>query len=118
MKPLDSKTLDWLWHDADAREMRLREVIGDRLREKPAPLLDDQVVASYFFAFRTWKLQDAVAEIAYHATSGTKHPAPGSLVEECTGKAAGIDPFDSTGRIGLLHMAYPLKMLLHPDGRL
>lgn len=118
MKPLDSKTLDWLWQDGDAREMRLREVVGDRLREKPPPLLDDQVVASYFCAFRTWKLADAVAEIAYHATSGTKHPAPGSLEEKCTGKAAGIDPFDATGRMGLLHMAYPLKMLLHPDGHL
>src|SRR5262245_57870748 len=116
MKLLDSKTLDWLWQDGDAREIRLREVIGERLREMPPPLLDNQVVASYFFAFRSWKLADAVAEIAYHPTSGTKHAAPGSLVEECTGKAAGIDAFDATGRMGLLHMAYPLKMLLHPDG--
>jgi ribulose 1,5-bisphosphate carboxylase large subunit-like protein len=63
-------------------------------------------------------LTEAVAEIAYHATSGTKHPRPGSLVAACTGQAAGIDPFDATGRIGLLHMAYPLKMLLQPDGHL
>jgi ribulose-bisphosphate carboxylase large chain len=118
MKPLDAKTLEWLWHDEDAREMRLREVVRDRLRDRPPPCLDDQVVASYFFAFRSLKLADAVAEISYHATSGTKHPEPGSLVEQCTGKAAGIDAFDVTGRMGLLHMAYPLKMLLHPDGHL
>ena len=64
------------------------------------------------------KLQEAVAEISYHATSGTKHPPPGSLLEECTGQAAGIDAFDASGRIGLLHMAFPLKMMLQPDGHL
>ncbi|HMC66742.1 MAG TPA: RuBisCO large subunit C-terminal-like domain-containing protein [Gemmataceae bacterium] len=118
MKPLDSKTLDLLWHDADIREERLREIVRDRLGEKPPPVLDDQIVASYFFAFRTQQLDEAVAEIAYHATSGIRHPPPGSLLEQCTGNAAGIDPFDATGRIGILHMAYPLKMLLQPDGHL
>jgi ribulose 1,5-bisphosphate carboxylase large subunit-like protein len=118
MKPLDPATLDLLWHDEDARETRLRGVITDRLAERPPPALDDQVVATYFFAFRTLKLADAVTEISYHATSGIKHPPAGSLLAECTGKAAGIDAFDAGGRIGLLHMAYPLKMLLHPDGHL
>ena len=53
MPPLDAKTLDWLWYDADAREERLRVVVRDRLAEKPPPALDDHVVATYFFAFRT-----------------------------------------------------------------
>jgi len=118
MNRLDPKTLDLLWHDADAREMRLREIVRDRLLESPPPAIDDQIVATYFFAFRTLKLADAATEISYHATSGTRHPKPGSLVEQCTGNAVGIDPFDATGRIGLLHMAYPLKMLLQPDGHL
>jgi ribulose 1,5-bisphosphate carboxylase large subunit-like protein len=118
MKPVDAATLDLLWHDEDAREVRLRAVVGDRLTANPPPTLDDQIVASYFFAFRTMKLTDAVAEISYHATSGIKHPPPGSLLEQCTAKAVGIDPFDAGGRIGLLHMAYPLKMLLQPDGHL
>src|SRR5262245_45420709 len=118
MKPLDSKTLELLWYDADIREERLREIVRDRLGERPPPVLDDQIVATYFFAFRSLKLHEAVDEIAYHATSGIRHPPAGSLLEECTGKAAGIDAFDVTGRIGILHMAYPLKMLLHPDGHL
>jgi ribulose-bisphosphate carboxylase large chain len=118
MKPLEPATLQWLWHDADAREARLREVVRDRLAERPPPILDDHVVASYFFAFRSTSLPDAVAEISYHATSGIRQPPPGSLLEQCTGKAAGIDAFDVTGRLGLLHMAYPLKMLLQPDGHL
>ncbi len=118
MKPLDTKTLELLWHDADVAESRLREVVRDRLAERPAPTINDQIVATYFFGFRTLKLAEAAAEISYHATSGARHPRPGSLVEQCTGRAVGVDPFDATGRIGLLHMAYPLKMLLQPDGHL
>jgi hypothetical protein len=72
MKPLDSKTLDWLWQDADAREVRLREIIEDRLAEAPPPAVDGHVVASYFFALRTMTLAVAVEEIAYHATSARR----------------------------------------------
>jgi ribulose-bisphosphate carboxylase large chain len=63
-------------------------------------------------------LNDAVEEISYHATSGVKHPPPGSLLEACSAKPAGVDVFDGTGRIGLLHVAFPLKMMLQPDGHL
>ncbi len=115
---LDASTLATLWHDADARETRLREVITRRLLDHPPPRIDDQVVATYFFALRTTTLQGAVEEIAYHATSGVKHPPAGSLLEQCTAKAAGVDAFDSGGRIGLLHVAFPLKMMLQPDGHL
>jgi ribulose-bisphosphate carboxylase large chain len=76
------------------------------------------VVATYFFAFRTQTLEQGAQEISYHATSGTRHVPPGSLLEKCTGRAVGTAPFDASGRIGLLHMAYPLKMLLQADGHL
>ena len=118
MKTLGSETLDTLWHDADAREVRLRSVIRERLASHAPPKIEDQVVATYFFALRSWSLEQAGKEISYHATSGTKDIPPGSLLEQCTGKAVGIDAFDSTGRLGLLHMAYPLKMLQQPDGHL
>jgi ribulose-bisphosphate carboxylase large chain len=118
MKPLDPATLGLLWHDEDAREMRLRAVVGERLAERPPPAADDHVVATYFLALRSLTLVEAAAEISYHATSGVRHPPPGSLLAECTAHAAGIDPFDAGGRIGLLHMAYPLKMLLQADGHL
>jgi ribulose-bisphosphate carboxylase large chain len=116
--PLSSEIIDSLWHDADAHEVRLRAVVGQRLAENPPPVIEDQIVATYFLALRTLKLTEAVAEISYHATSGIKQPPPGSLLAQCTGRAAGIDAFDAGGRIGLLHMAYPLKMLLQPDGHL
>ena len=119
MKTLDSATLDLFWHDADAREVRLRQVITERLALEPPPVREDAVVATYFMALRSLKLEKAVAEIAYHATSGIKNPPPpGSLLAQCTAQPAGVDLFDSTGRLGLLHVAFPLKMMLQPDGHL
>lgn len=118
MEAIDPSTLELLWHDADARETRLRQIVTQRLQENPPPQRNDQVVATYFFALRSMTLKEAVGEIAYHATSGVKHPPPGSLLEQCTAEAAGVDAFDSAGRIGLLHVAFPLKMMLQPDGHL
>jgi ribulose 1,5-bisphosphate carboxylase large subunit-like protein len=118
MTYVEDKTLQLLWHDAEPRELRLREVISERLRKKPAPKMEGYIVATYFFAFRSTKLGEAVEEISYHATIGVKHPPKGSLLEQCAAQAAGIDEFDSTGRIGLLHIAFPLKMMLQPDGHL
>lgn len=118
VKALDKISLDSFWHDADAREVRLREVIGERLQNNPPPQFDDSIVATYFFAFRTMKLEQAVEEISYHATIGVKHPPKGSLLAQCAARAAGVDAFDSTGRLGLLHVAFPLKMMLQPDGHL
>ena len=118
MKPPDSATLNLLWHDADAREVRLRQIITERLAAQPPPQNEDQIVATYFFALRSWGLDHMAKEIAYHATSGTKDIPPGSLLDQCTGHAVGVDAFDATGRLGLLHMAYPLKMLLQADGHL
>ena len=89
---------------------------GVRLAASPPPVIENAVVATYFFAFRSVKLEHAVEEISYHATSGVKHPPKGSLLEACSAKAAGVDAFDATGRLGLLHVAFPLKMLLQPDG--
>src|SRR5512140_1456358 len=118
MKPINNDLLDLLWFDADARETSLRRLIKERLSESPAPRVHDHVVATYFLALRSNQLQQAAKEIAYHATSGIKNPPPGSLLAECTAHAVGVDAWDSTGRIGLLSMAFPLKMLLQPDGHL
>ena len=118
MNYVNNKTMELLWDDAESREVQLRQVITERLRERPAPQLSDYIVATYFFAFRTTKLTDAVEEISYHATIGVKHPPKGSLLEQCAAKAAGVDEFDATGRIGILHVAFPLKMMAQPDGHL
>lgn len=118
MNVVSPDTLQSLWFDFDAREVLLRRVAEERLAESPPPSVDDHLVATYFFAFRTLKLEQAVAEISYHATSGIKNPPPGSLLAACSARPAGVDHFDATGRIGLLHVAFPLKMLQHPDGHI
>jgi len=118
MPRVSPSTLEHLWYDADAREVLLRRVVAEGLAEHPPQADDDHVIASYFFALRTTTLAEAVGEISYHATSGVKHPPAGSLLEACSARAAGVDAFDSTGRIGLLHIAFPLKMMLQPDGHL
>ncbi len=118
MKPIESSILDQLWHDWDLREERLREIVEDRLQENPPPILDGHLLATYFFALRTKTLTNIGSEISYHATSGMKDPPTGSLVSECTGHVVGIEAFDHSQRIGLLQMAYPLKMMRQPDGHL
>ena len=117
MSFLKPETLAPLWDDFDAREDLLRQIVADRLGANPPPSVPDHVVATYYFAFRSGTLSHAVEEISYHATSGIKNPPKGSLLEQCSARQAGVDAFDSSGRIGLLHVAFPLKMMRHPDGR-
>ncbi|MDZ4857643.1 MAG: RuBisCO large subunit C-terminal-like domain-containing protein [Candidatus Hydrogenedentes bacterium] len=105
-----------LWQDQDAREALLRRVVMERLAAAPPPSIEGYIVATYFFALRTTRLEDAAEEISYLATSGVHHPPPGSLLEQCSAKPAGVEAFDQTGRLGLAHVAIPLKMLQHPDG--
>lgn len=118
MKSIDSATLQSFWYDMEAREVALRQVISERLAVNPPLSSPEHVIASYFFAFRHQTLKEAVKEISYHATSGIKNPPPGSLLEQCSALPAGYDAFDQTGRMGLLHIAFPLKMMLQPDGHL
>lgn len=118
MPPASPATIEILRHDSDAREEVLRALIRDRLGANPPPRMDDHIVATYFFAFRTQTLDKAVAEISYHATSGIKNPPKGSLLEACSATQAGVDAFDAARKTGLLHVAFPLKMMLQPDGHL
>ena len=62
MPSFDTTTLEILSHDWDAREVRLREIVQERLAICPPPRIDDAVVASYFFVFRSMRLEDAVAK--------------------------------------------------------
>jgi ribulose 1,5-bisphosphate carboxylase large subunit-like protein len=117
MSFIKSETLAPLRDDFDAREDLLRKIVADRLGANPSPSVADHVVATYYLALRSGTLSKAVEEISYHATSGVKNPPAGSLLAQCSAHQAGVDAFDATGRIGLLHVAFPLKMMRHPDGR-
>src|ERR1051325_8650356 len=116
MKVISSRLLKLLHQDAEPRELAVRQIVTERLALGPPPKLDDAVVATYFFAFRTSKLKDAVEEISYHATIGVRNPPPGSLLAACAARPVGVDAFDRTERLGLLHVAFPLRMILQPDG--
>jgi ribulose-bisphosphate carboxylase large chain len=118
MNLFDSATLDLLWFDTDARDVRLRQCVTERLGVCPPPVVEDHVVATYFLALRTTPLHRAARVIAYHATSGVKDPTPGSLLAQCTASAAGVDAWDASEKMGLLHEAFPLKMMRQPDGHL
>ncbi len=118
MKLISPPFLETVGHDWDARETQLRAVITERLTESPAPQIEDCVVATYFLSLRSWDLAHAAKEISYHATSGTKDIPPGSLLEQCTGRLVGLDAWDQSGRCGLVHIGYPLKMLLNEEGGL
>ncbi|HLH56178.1 MAG TPA: RuBisCO large subunit C-terminal-like domain-containing protein [Verrucomicrobiae bacterium] len=118
MKSLDGTSLKSLWHDWARRQSILRAIVTERLAAHPAPRVSDCVVATYFFAFRTLKLEEAVKEISYHATIGVKNPPAGSLLAACAAKPLGVDAFDRTNRLGLVHVGFPLKMMLQPDGHL
>jgi ribulose-bisphosphate carboxylase large chain len=115
---MNADELAQVWFDWDSREEVIRRMVSERLAEEPPPQIDDSIVATYFLALRTKTLEEAGREFSYHATSGIKKPPAGSLLEQCTGKTAGVVPLDATGRLGLLHMAFPLKMLLNARGAL
>jgi ribulose 1,5-bisphosphate carboxylase large subunit-like protein len=115
---VESKSAQVLWQDMDARESLLRRIVTERLAASPPPAMDDYIVATYFFALRTSKLEGAAEEISYLAASGVKNPSSGSLLDQCSAKPAGIDAFDGSGRLGLAHVAFPLKMMVQPDGHL
>src|SRR6516165_7550687 len=68
MNETSAKLRDLLWQDPLRRERYLRQVITDRLATRPAPVIEGFITATYFFAFRTLKLAEAVEEISYHAT--------------------------------------------------
>ncbi|MDE0184347.1 MAG: RuBisCO large subunit C-terminal-like domain-containing protein [Candidatus Poribacteria bacterium] len=118
MTLVETTKLELLLSDGDAREMCLREIVEERLTTTPPPVLEGYIVATYFLSLRTLTLQEAAEEISYHASSGDRHPPAGSLLEECTAKVVGVDEFDCSKRLGLLHMAFPLKMMSQPDGHL
>ncbi len=110
MAYVSTATFDRLRDDVNAREEAPRQVVRDRFGENPTPCLPDSVVATYSFAFQTMTLRRAVEEMSDHATSVSEHPPEGSLPEQCSARRAGGDLFDVSGRIGLLHVAFPLNL--------
>ncbi|MGC8861692.1 MAG: RuBisCO large subunit C-terminal-like domain-containing protein [Armatimonadota bacterium] len=118
MRLLSSDSLDSMKLDLDAREEIIRSAVYDTLAELPLPDLSDQIVATYWVYAATLTPVQVGQEISYHMTSGVRKPVPGSLLDQCTGRVIDAVEFDSSGRLGVVRVGFPLKMLRHEDGSL
>lgn len=118
MSFLSQKTIDTINWDLDKREEVIRQAVTDGLSQMPPVDVSESIVASYFVVARTLKLEDVGREISYHMTSGIRNPSEGSLLYQCTGQVQDAKAFDSSGKIGLVRVTFPLKMFLDRAGKL
>jgi len=118
MKELGNATLDLMRYDLDRREEVIRQAVYETLDTLPAPDLSEHIVASYFVAAKTMSPAQVGGELCYHLTSGVRKPPSGTLLAACTGQVVDAVSFDAAERIGIVRVAYPLKMLLVGEGDL
>jgi ribulose 1,5-bisphosphate carboxylase large subunit-like protein len=118
MTLVDEKTLNGMRLDLDQREEEIRARVYEAMAGLPAADLSEDVVATFFVCARTLSVEAVGGEIWYHMTTGVRSAPPGSLLAQCSGKVIDGVPFDSSGRTGIVRVAFPLKMLLHEDGSL
>ena len=104
--------------DLDQREAAIRErAYGESEFWKEAPEDPSAVIATYFLRTRTLSLFEAGKSISYHMTTGSKQPEPGSLLERCTGRVVGVRAWDTSERMGLVRITFPLKLHQRADGK-
>ena len=104
--------------DVDQREAAIRQrVYAEGHFWSDVPADPDAFVATYFLRPRNTTLAKAGKLISYHMTTGTKHAAPGSLLDICTGRVEGVLPWDSSDKVGLVRVAFPNKLFEHADGK-
>ena len=106
-----------LWFDWDGRETVLRRDRESRLAESPSSGYR-RTRSSPPISWpcdpnrsRKWVPSSATTP---RAASRSRRPA--RCWPSAPARTVGVEPFDATGRLGLLHMAYPLKMLLNARG--
>ena len=118
MKYLNDATLDVMRHDLDHREDIIRRSVYDEMEHLSPPDLSEHIVATYFVAARSMGPAQVGREICYHMTSGVRAAPAGSLLAECTGRLVDAVTFDPADRIGMVRVAFPLRMLLDERGNL
>lgn len=116
MKALSTDVLDMMKLNMDAREELIRSVVYEHLSEMPMPDLSDQIVVTYWVHAHTLTPAQVGREISYHMTSGVRKTAAGSLLEQCTGRVVDAIELDDSGRLGIVRVGFPLKMLLDEAG--
>jgi ribulose-bisphosphate carboxylase large chain len=118
MTHLSGRALEIVETDLDEREDVIRRLVAERLPEMHRPDLSEHIVGTYFVAARTMQPHQVGGEISYHMTSGVRSAPPGSLLDRCSGRVIDSVTFTASGRIGLVRVAFPLKMLLDDTGAL
>lgn len=118
MQCLGSSTLDIMRSDMDSREAVIRQAVYEAMAEFPACDRAAHIVTTYFVVARSMSPAQVGAEISYHMTSGVRKPKPGSLLAQCNGEVVHAANFDTAQRIGLVCVAFPLKMLADEQGNL
>jgi len=116
MAHLAAKTLKIIEQDLDRREDVIRDAVYDVLSGWPAPDVSEHVVATYFIMTRSSSPARAGDEIAHLMSTSIHDPAKGSLLDQCTAEVTESTTFDAAGRIGMVRVAFPLKMLEDADG--
>ncbi len=109
--------LEAMEYDPDRRAELIRRTIYERIGEKRPVSSPDHIVGAYFVASRTLDVTAVGESIAYFMTSAVHDPPAGTLLAGCTGQVLGADPFDSTERVGLVWVGFPVKMMQYPDGK-
>lgn len=115
--PISDRLLDALRYDLDARGELIREVVCERLDARGPVASPLHIVGTYVVASRTLTVEQVGEQISYHMTSGTHDPAPGTLLASCTGEVLAADPWDATGRVGLVWVGFPVKMMQQSNGK-
>jgi len=115
--PAPSSVIDALRYDLDARADTIRRFVCERLSAMGRIRSADHIMGVYLVVSRSRDLQAAGGEIAYHMTSGVHHPPAGTLLAECTGEVFAVDAFDPSGRIGLVWVGFPVRMMQSDEGK-
>jgi ribulose-bisphosphate carboxylase large chain len=115
--PAPDSVLQALWYDLDARADVIREHVYERLAARGPVASAEHIVATYVVASRAHRVETVGGEISYHMTSSVRNPAPGTLLAKCTGEVLAAEPWDSTGRCGLVWVGFPVKMMQQEDGK-
>ncbi len=104
--------------DVDEREATIRRRIYDESHFwAETPEDPEAIVGTYFLHTRSGSLAEAGKTISYHMTTGDKDAIPGTLLDKCTGRIAGILPWDGQEQTGLLRVAFPTRLFQHEDGK-
>ena len=116
MRILSTDILNTMKIDLDAREESIREAVYEVMAELPPPDLSDQIVVTYWVHAASLSPAQVGKEISYHMTSGVRKAPTGSLLDQCSGRVIDAVDFDESGRLGLVRVGFPLKMLLDETG--